>query len=549
MATNQKSHQKDQSQQARKNKKPAPQAVQQLNHQQMLDAPETMHQEDVLAAQQQLGNQVVQRALDKKQRRKSLTDGQGFLRSEISDTIQEKRGGGSPLPDTVRRDAGKRFKKDFEDVRLHTDDTADKLSRTIKARAFTIGKDIFFKKGVFAPGSSQGRETLMHELTHVVQQSGSKGFSGRLKLGAPDTTHEQQADRIGKQNSSSEAIKAGSAPGSGVQTFGEEEEQLQMQEMDEEELQMQEMDEEELQMQEMDEEELQMQPDTVGVVQRSWFTDIFTSKEKKRKKKRNDDLYREMEDQVAEEMGKLSFEDESEFDEDDVSESRPVPTSQPIKKDLDAPLTEEPIKKRAPMQKLSGELEPEEPIQKKAPLEKIQEAKRREELVATLKDPTKSREKVLEAKQQLKDLHTSKKSSLMDYMFPKKSERYGEMMGERTKALKEGAKTGDPKAYKMWKEDQEHSTSAKLGRGLKQAGGFLGGMGKRFLGKFGDDVSGQLFGKAPKKEAPKKEAPAPSSTVNVMGGGGGGGFQMLEKYMLENQQLKAKIAELENDIK
>jgi hypothetical protein len=222
----------------------------QRNVAQMFEASETMYPEDVLAAQKQVGNQMVQRALDKNARRQSLTDQQGNLRDDIANQIQKKRGGGSPLPENVQEEATKKLGHSFKDVRIHTDESADKLSRTIHARAFTIGKDIFFKRGVFAPGSSVGRETIIHELTHVVQQSG-RSASGTLKLGAPDTTHEKEANWMGKKHAA--AISAGAAHGGAVQAQVEEEE---IQAQEEEEIQTQE------------EEELQAQPDTGGVVQR-----------------------------------------------------------------------------------------------------------------------------------------------------------------------------------------------------------------------------------------------------------------------------------------
>jgi len=272
MSTNQKTRKKDQTSKPVKAKKPEQQPKQSVRLAQMLDAPETLRQNDIMDAQGQLGNQVVQRALDKDRQRKSLTDNQGNLDEKISGQIQSKRGGGTPLPENLQKDAGKRFKRDFSDVRLHMDDQADQLSRTINARAFTIGKDIFFKKGVFAPGTSAGRETLIHELTHVVQQSGSKSAGGRLKLGGRDTAQEKEADRIGKQNSQPKSVTASAGA---VQTYGEEEEDLQMQgdedeellqgqeDEEEEELMMQEDDDEELlqEQEDEDEEELMMQED------------------------------------------------------------------------------------------------------------------------------------------------------------------------------------------------------------------------------------------------------------------------------------------------
>jgi hypothetical protein len=55
-------------------------------------------------------------------------------------------------------------------VRVHTDAQSDSLNKSIQAKAFTTGSDIFFSKGAYDPGSQSGQELLGHELTHVVQQ-------------------------------------------------------------------------------------------------------------------------------------------------------------------------------------------------------------------------------------------------------------------------------------------------------------------------------------------------------------------------------------------
>ncbi len=213
-----------------KKNKPAQQQHQPVNLAQMFQSPENLRPEDVLVAQQTVGNQVVQRALDKEDRRKGLTDEQGNLRQDIASKIQQKRGSGVPLPENIQKEASKKLGRKFKDVRIHTDETADALSRAISARAFTIGKDIFFKNGVFAPGTSAGRETIIHELTHVVQQGGKSSASGALKLGAPDTAHEKEADQMGKKHAS---VHTAAIPG--VQRAPEEEE-IQMQQGEEDEL-------------------------------------------------------------------------------------------------------------------------------------------------------------------------------------------------------------------------------------------------------------------------------------------------------------------------
>nr|MCU0474881.1 DUF4157 domain-containing protein [Anaerolineae bacterium] len=52
----------------------------------------------------------------------------------------------------------------------HTDAQSDTLNRSVGAKAFTQGSDIFFKSGAFQPESSDGQHLLAHELTHTIQQ-------------------------------------------------------------------------------------------------------------------------------------------------------------------------------------------------------------------------------------------------------------------------------------------------------------------------------------------------------------------------------------------
>jgi len=85
-------------------------------------------------------------------------------------------GGGHPIPELHRERMERAFDHDFGHVRLHTDAKAAKASEAISAYAFAIGSDIFFGRGTFALGSSQGDRLLAHELTHVVQHD-----EGRIK--------------------------------------------------------------------------------------------------------------------------------------------------------------------------------------------------------------------------------------------------------------------------------------------------------------------------------------------------------------------------------
>lgn len=81
-------------------------------------------------------------------------------------------GGGQPLRQDTRAELEPRFGFDFSAVRLHVGTGAARAAQDVNARAFTVGNDIVFDAGEFAPDSPSGRRLLVHELTHVVQQSG-----------------------------------------------------------------------------------------------------------------------------------------------------------------------------------------------------------------------------------------------------------------------------------------------------------------------------------------------------------------------------------------
>src|SRR5947207_11191543 len=96
------------------------------------------------------------------------------------------RSGGDPLPEAERTDMEGRFGADLSAVRLHAGAQADALNRSVRARAFTVGTDIFVGAGGY------GRELLAHELTHVVQQTSGKART----VSHPADAAEVQARRV-----------------------------------------------------------------------------------------------------------------------------------------------------------------------------------------------------------------------------------------------------------------------------------------------------------------------------------------------------------------
>ena len=93
----------------------------------------------------------------------------------VDHTLQSS---GSPLSPPVRRDMERSFGTDFSAVRIHSDGAAAESARDVGAHAYTVGRDVVFGSGRYAPETSHGRRLLAHELTHVVQQSGGEGYSG-----------------------------------------------------------------------------------------------------------------------------------------------------------------------------------------------------------------------------------------------------------------------------------------------------------------------------------------------------------------------------------
>lgn len=80
------------------------------------------------------------------------------------------RSPGVPLPSSVRSDFESRFSHDFSRVRIHADGIAARSARQAGALAYTVGRHIAFGDGQYSPNSARGRDTLAHELAHVVQQ-------------------------------------------------------------------------------------------------------------------------------------------------------------------------------------------------------------------------------------------------------------------------------------------------------------------------------------------------------------------------------------------
>ena len=95
------------------------------------------------------------------------------------------RSPGQPLDASTRNLMEPRFGQSFSNVRVHTDAKAAESARAVDALAYTVGSAIAFGTGRYLPHTREGQKLLAHELTHVIQQSGSSVRMQRQTTATP----------------------------------------------------------------------------------------------------------------------------------------------------------------------------------------------------------------------------------------------------------------------------------------------------------------------------------------------------------------------------
>ncbi|WP_211330081.1 eCIS core domain-containing protein [Deminuibacter soli] len=120
---------------------------------------------------------------------------------------------GEPLAPATRSFFEPRFGHSFGNVRVHTNAKAEASAQAVNARAYTVGQNIVFNSGQYAPSTTQGRHLLAHELSHVVQQGrGAQNLPSVM----PGNSLEQDADNAATavtQGIGPVAVAGASAPG------------------------------------------------------------------------------------------------------------------------------------------------------------------------------------------------------------------------------------------------------------------------------------------------------------------------------------------------
>ena len=99
----------------------------------------------------------------------TISRSSGTLANETASQVVQKLGNGVPLPSSERAFFEPRFGTDLSHVRIHTNSNAQIASKSINAKAFSLGDNIAFANGEYQPGTIQGRSLLAHEITHTLQ--------------------------------------------------------------------------------------------------------------------------------------------------------------------------------------------------------------------------------------------------------------------------------------------------------------------------------------------------------------------------------------------
>ncbi|WP_442810616.1 eCIS core domain-containing protein [Streptomyces sp. Wh19] len=141
------------------------------------------------------GMSVLQRAVGNSAVGSMLQRKEEEERSPVHDVVSS--GGGQPLDTDTRADLEGRMGADFSDVRVHTDSAAHESAKGVGAHAYTVGNNVVFQRDAYDPSSPQGRTTLAHELTHVIQQrngpvDGTEAAGG-IRVSDPSDRFEREA--------------------------------------------------------------------------------------------------------------------------------------------------------------------------------------------------------------------------------------------------------------------------------------------------------------------------------------------------------------------
>jgi hypothetical protein len=116
----------------------------------------------------------------------------GPLPATVQDVLRSQ---GQPLDAAMHAFFSAGFGRGLAHVRVHTGPLAERSARDIHANAYTVGSDIVFGAGRFAPETPGGRRLIAHELAHVAQHDAEPRPAAGLVQREPSDTGGEVAPR------------------------------------------------------------------------------------------------------------------------------------------------------------------------------------------------------------------------------------------------------------------------------------------------------------------------------------------------------------------
>jgi hypothetical protein len=118
-----------------------------------------------------------------------------------------RRSQGHSLPEAIAARLSTVLGVDLSQARVHTDSAAAQAAKSVGAHAFATGDHVYFGEGKYQPGTAEGDELLLHELTHVKQHQEGRlptATQGEgLQVSDPSDAHEREAESV-----AAEAVEA-----------------------------------------------------------------------------------------------------------------------------------------------------------------------------------------------------------------------------------------------------------------------------------------------------------------------------------------------------
>jgi hypothetical protein len=111
-----------------------------------------------------------------------------------------------------------RFGKDFSHVLIYTDSKAAESANAINAIAYTMGRNIVFGPGKYAPHINAGQKLIAHELTHVIQQFNHlENIDIKSDIIRPQDAYEHEADMAAMDAMAGRTVHISPIPSASIQ--------------------------------------------------------------------------------------------------------------------------------------------------------------------------------------------------------------------------------------------------------------------------------------------------------------------------------------------